>query len=490
MISTETTLLIAAVLLFLSVVASKVSDRFGIPVLLLFLTIGMLAGSEGIGGIYFDDPWLTKSLGMIALIFILFSGGFDTNQKDVQHVLLSGLSLSIIGVLITALAVGLFATFVLKFPLMIGFLLGAIVSSTDAAAVFNVLRSKDVSLRGKLQPLLELESGSNDPMAVFLTVSIIGLLKNPNLSALNLIPAFIMDMGIGAASGFILSKILIFIINRLKLTSEGLYPVLMISLVMLTYSITTLLKGNGFLAVYISGILVGNANLLHKKTLKNFYDGMAWLMQIVMFLTLGLLVFPSKIVPVIGMGLLISVFLMFIARPLSVFLCLSYTKITFREKIMVSWVGLRGAVPIILATFPLLAGVPQAEVIFNIVFFIVLTSVLLQGTTLPVVSKLLKVDAPIKSKKIYPIEFEHTGEINANLEDLIVPYNSRVIGKPLFEIGIPQDCLVVLISRDDKFFIPNGSTVLNGGDVLLVLANKQTLQKLHLILNSQRKSSF
>lgn len=481
--SIETILLIAAVLLFLSVAASKVSDKFGVPVLLLFLTIGMLAGSEGIGGIYFNDPWLTKSVGTIALIFILFSGGFDTNWKDIRHILLRGLCLSTLGVLMTALAVGLFATFALKFSALEGFLLGAIVSSTDAAAVFNILRSKNVGLRRKLQPLLEFESGSNDPMAVFLTIGAISLLKNPGLSPINLIPTFLMDMGIGAVSGFVLSKALIFAINRLKLTYEGLYPVLMISLVLLTYAVTTVLKGNGFLAVYLSGVLVGNANLIHKKTLKNFYDGIAWLMQIGMFLTLGLLVFPSKIVPVIAGGLLISIFLMFVARPLSVFLCLSLTKMNIREKTVVAWVGLRGAVPIILATFPLLAGIPKAEMIFNIVFFIVLTSVLFQGTTLPAVAKLLHVDAPFQNKRIYPIEFEHTGEINADLEDLIVPYNSRSAGKSLFEIGIPGQCLVVLISRDDKFFIPNGATVLNGGDVLLVLASKQARQKLHSIIN-------
>ncbi len=482
--SIEIILLIAAVLLFLSVAASKVSDKFGVPVLLLFLTIGMLAGSEGIGGIYFNDPWLTKSLGTIALVFILFSGGFDTNWKDIRHVLVSGLCLSTMGVLITAIAVGLFAMFVLKFSLMEGLLVGAIVSSTDAAAVFNVLRSKNVNLRGKLQPLLEFESGSNDAMAVFLTIGIISLLKNPGLSTVQLIPAFFLDMGVGAASAFVLSKVLVFIVNRLKLTYEGLYPVLMISLVLLIYSLTTVLKGNGFLAVYMAGIFIGNANLLHKKTLKNFYDGIAWLMQIIMFLTLGLLVFPSKIVPVIGMGLLISIFLMFVARPLSVFLCLSGAKMNLREQTLVAWVGLRGAVPIILATFPLLAGIPKAEMIFNIVFFIVLTSVLFQGTTLPLVSKLLKVNVPSTNKRTYPIEFEHSGQINAELEDLIIPYNSPVAGKPLFEIGIPQECLVVLISRDDKFFIPNGSTILQDADVLLVLANKQALQKLHSLLNS------
>jgi len=211
-------------------------------------------------------------------------------------------------------------------------------------------------------------------------------------------------------------------------------------------------------------------------------------MQILMFLALGLLVFPSKVVPIIGVGLSISLFLMFGARPLSVYLCLLFTKMNWREKTFVSWVGLRGAVPIILATFPLLAGTPKADVIFNIVFFIVLTSVLFQGTTIPLMAKILNVDAPPQNKKVYPIEFEHTGDIDASLEDVIVPYNSAVVGQPIFQIKLAQGCLVVLISRDDKFFIPNGLTVLTGGDVLLVLANKEDLQKLQGILSRQDQS--
>jgi cell volume regulation protein A len=325
-------------------------------------------------------------------------------------------------------------------------------------------------------------------MAVFLTLSLIQLVMNPNQSPAQLIPAFVMDMGIGAGSAFILSRIYIFLINRLKLSYEGLYPALLIALSLLTYLAATALKGNGFLAVYMTGILVGNANLLHKKTIRNFYDGTAWLMQIIMFLALGLLVFPSHIVPVIGSGLLISAFLMFVARPLSVFICLGKAKISLREKTMVSWVGLRGAVPIILATFPLLAGVPQAEIIFNIVFFIVITSVLCQGTSLPMVSRWLKVDAPIREKRTYPIEFEHTSEIDASLEEVIVPYNSRAVDKPLFEIGIPKDCLVILISRDGAFFIPNGATLLHSGDVLLALANAQALKKLHAAINTKVSS--
>ena len=348
MLSIETILLIIALLLFLSVAASKVSDRFGVPTLFLFLTIGMFAGSVGIGGIHYNDPWLTKTTGTIALIFILFSVGFDMDKKDIKNVLLSGLSLSTIGVLLTALFVGLFAIYFLKFSLLEGLLLGAIVSSTDASAVFDILRSNKVGLREKLQPLLEFESGSNDPMAVFLTVGIMSLLQYPNLSPFHLIPAFFIDMGIGALCAYILGNAGIYLINHLKLNNTGLYPALIIALILFIYAATTSIHGNGFLAIYLAGIMIGNANLIHRKTIKNFCEGIAWLMQISMFLMLGLQIFPSNIIPIIGPGFLVSAFLIFLARPLSVFISLSLTKITIQEKAFIAWVGLRGAVPIIL----------------------------------------------------------------------------------------------------------------------------------------------
>jgi len=482
-ISIEHVLFVGALLLFISVMASKASDRFGVPALLLFLGIGMLAGSEGIGKIYFNDPWLAKSLGVLALIFILYSGGLDTSWKDIRHVLAPGVALATVGVLLTAVFVGIFAVYMLKFSPLEGALLGAIVSSTDAAAIFSVLKSKRVSLRGKLRPLLELESGSNDPMAVFLTLGLIQLLSNPTLPVLHLIPTFILEFAVGLVMGYLCGKGIVIITNRIKLAYEGLYPVLMIAMVILVYAVTAFFKGNGFLSVYIASVIVGNSNFIHKKTLMKFHEGLAWLMQIAMFLALGLLVFPSKIVPVVGIGLLIALFLMFIARPVSVFLCLAFSKLTVREKTMVSWVGLRGAVPIILATFPLSAGLPKADLIFNIVFFISLTSVLFQGTSVPFVSRLLKVDAPVKDKPLYPLEFEYTGKINATLEDIIVPYHSEAVGKSIVKLGVPTGALIVLVSRDDQFFIPNGATIIKEGDVLLVLANKQDLQRLYGVVN-------
>ena len=320
---------------------------------------------------------------------------------------------------------------------------------------------------------MELESGSNDPMAVFLTAGCIGLLTTPGSSVLNLIPLFLLNMGLGLLMGYLMSRLSIFVINRSKLEYEGLYPVLTIGLILLTYASATLVKGNGFLAVYLLGLLMSKRDFMHKNSLIRFYEGIAWLMQITMFLTLGLLVFPSQLVPIILSCLLIAAVLMLVARPLSVFLCLIPFKFHLPDKIMISWVGLRGSVPVILATFPLLAGVGQAHAIFNMVFFIVLTSVLFQGTSIPAVSKFLKVNAPLSAKRIYPIEFEQTGDLDASLDDMLVPYDSDVAGKTIAAINVPPKALIVLLTRNEKFIVPNGSTIIEGGDVLLVLANDE-----------------
>jgi len=393
-----------ALLLLLSVLASKVSERFGIPALLLFLVLGMLAGSDGPGGIYFDDAALAQFVGVTALSLILFSGGLDTDWNSVRPVFKYGLTLSTLGVLLTTLLVGLFTQVVLRSSLLEGLLLGAIVSSTDAAAVFSILRSKGVSLKGQLKPLLELESGSNDPMAVFLTISLVQLLTQPATSLANLILLFGVQMSLGVIAGYVMGKGIVFLANHLRLGYEGLYPVLTLSSVLFTYGVTNLIGGSGFLAVYLAGIVAGNHDFIHRRSLLRFHDGIAWLMQIAMFLTLGLLVFPSRLVPIGGASLLIALWLVFIARPASVFVSLFPIRaLSVREKTLVSWVGLRGAVPIVLATYPLLARIPQADLIFNVVFFIVLTSVLLQGTTIPLMARWLGVDEPdVSTRTIGP----------------------------------------------------------------------------------------
>lgn len=483
--SFEFILIIAASLLLVSVLISKVSDRSGIPALLLFLGIGMLAGSDGLGGIYFDDPTLTQFIGIVALNLILFAGGLDTEWKDVRPVLKYGIALSTLGVLITALVVGIAAQYLLGFTLYQGLLLGAIVSSTDAAAVFSILRSKSLGLKGKLRPLLELESGSNDPMAVFLTVGMIQLLTRPGAQITDLFGSFVSQMGAGVLCGFLFGRLLVFLANRIQLGYEGLYPVLTLSIVFLTYSVTNILYGNGFLAVYVAGIVAGHQDFVHRRSLIRFHDGAAWLMQITMFLTLGMLVFPSEIPPIITTGLLVAALLIFLARPISIFLTLLPTSFSFKEKAFISWVGLRGAVPIILATYPLLARLPQADSIFNIVFFVVLTSALIQGASIPYVAKWLGVDVPVVKKPIYPIEFTPVSGFKSELKEFTIPSGSIADGKTIVELYLPQEFLIVLIARENEFIMPSGGIRLQAGDTLIVLADKEIFASVERQLNSK-----
>jgi cell volume regulation protein A len=488
MIGIEHLLIIGSALILLSVAITRLSDNLGLPTLLLFLAIGMLAGLEGPGGIDFNDAGLAQSIGIIALIFILFAGGLDTNWQQVRPILPYAIRLSTLGVFITALSVGLFAHYVLKLSFLSGMLLGAVISSTDAAAVFSVLRSKNVSLQRQLKPLLELESGSNDPMAVFLTIGLIQLISVPQTTILSILLFFVFQMGIGGVFGLLLGKAMVFILNRLKLSYEGIYPVFSLAFAALIYGITAGINGSGFLAVYVAGLVAGKSEFIHKKSLLRFFDGLAWLSQISMFLTLGLLVFPSHLLPVLGSGLLVSAFLMFLARPLSVFLSLLFSKLRWSEKVFISWVGLRGAVPIILATFPLIAGLPDSELIFNVVFFIVFTSALIQGWSIPPIARLLRVDAPYEKKRRYPIEFEAVEGADTELIDLIVPYQSAIAGKPIVQLGMPTDSLIVLISRNDSFVVPSGGTVLQEADTVLVLVNKDNLPKVRAIFSQQKKT--
>jgi cell volume regulation protein A len=482
MVSIEYLLLAVALLLLLSVLGSKLLGHVSVPVLLLFLVLGMLAGSEGIVGIEFDDPWLAQSLGVMALAFILFAGGLDTRWVEVRPVLGPALALSTLGVALTALSVGWFATAVLGFSWLGGLLLGAIVSSTDAAAVFGVLRSRSMGLQGQLRPLLELESGSNDPMAIFLTTGLTQMMIDPSAQMVDLVPKFFLQMTLGAAAGYGMGWVMGTLLNAVRLEYEGLYPVLTIALVLLTYGMVAVGGGNGFLAVYVAGLVLGNNAFIHKRSLMHFHDGLAWLMQITMFFTLGLLVFPSQLVSVAVVSLLVALFLMFVARPLGVFLTLLRTRFRLQEQLMVAWVGLRGAVPIILATFPLLAGIPQAETIFNVVFFTVLTSVLLQGTTLPWVARWLGVDAPLTKAVRYPIDFEPVGGMNSDLVEIAIPAGAVVAGKRILEVELPPGTLIVLLSRDGEFLVPRGSTTLQAGDKLLVLADITALPSVRTLL--------
>lgn len=477
--SIEFILLIGSVLLLISILASKTTGKLGVPSLLIFLAIGMLAGSDGIGKIHFEDYELAQSLGVIALTFILFTGGVETKFESIKPVIWPGVVLSTLGVLLTALILGVFISYAFGFKLAEGLLIASIVSSTDAAAVFTILRSKNMGLKGYLRPTLELESGSNDPMAFFLTLGFTTILIGNEISYLSLIPLFLQQMIIGGLAGIVCGYAMIWVINNIKLDYDGLYSVLILALILIVYSATASIGGNGFLAVYLSAIILGNHNFIHKKSLIKFFDGLSWIMQITMFIVLGLLISPSKMIPFMYVGLIIALGLIFIARPAAVFISLLFFKIRKRDKFLISWVGLRGAVPIVFAIYPVMAGVEKSDLIFNIVFFIVLTSVLIQGTSIPVVARWLKVYSPAKEKSRYPLEVEVFQNFRNELFEIEIPEGSNAAGKQLVELKFPRTALVVLIKRSDKYITPNGATELEKGDRLLVMTdNKKEIEKL------------
>lgn len=467
----ENILLVGSILLILSVFFTKTSSRFGVPALLLFLALGVIAGSEGPGGIAFDNPYLSRFIGAFALCFILFSGGLDTKTHDIKGIVAPGILLSSVGVLITCLLVGVFVYWLTDFTLIEGMLLGAIVSSTDAAAVFSILRSKGLGLKGKLRPLLELESGSNDPMAYFLTIVFLFLITNPEKSATALVFLFLKQIIFGTLAGVGMGKLMQLFINRIKLDADGLYSVLLMALMLFTFSATDYIGGNGFLAVYLSAFTLGNMDFIHKRSLTKHFDGWAWLMQIVLFLTLGLQVFPSQILPYIGIGLLISAFLIVVARPITIFLVLLPFRFNTRSKIFLSWVGLRGAVPIVFATYPLALGLPNSGMIFNVVFFISITSVLIQGTTVPFAAKLLRLSIPAKSRKKTMLDRVLEEKVRSKLGEITITSDFACAGKSIVSMKLPQNVLIVMIQRENQFFIPDGATVVMPGDKLMVMAD-------------------
>lgn len=382
-----------AVLLGLGVLASKASSLLGVPAMLLFMGVGMLAGSDGPGGIYFDNAAWAQSLGVVALAFILFAGGMDTEWEQVKGVVRPALALSTFGVAATALLTAAFVKFAFGLGWLEGLLLGSIIASTDAAAVFGILRARSVRLNARLRALLELESGSNDPMAIFLTIGLVGVLSAGASSVGDLVMPFLVQMPVGALVGYAVGRGGVLVMRRLRLDFEALYHVLSIVIVLLSFSGAALAGGNGFLAVYVAGIAYGNGDFHQRKGLRRFHDGIAWLMQIAMFLTLGLLVFPHQLPGVAVQGVLIALFLMFVARPIAVGLTLLPFRFGARESVLVGWFGLRGAVPIVLGTYPLLAGLPRAQELFNVVFFVVLLSSLAQGTTLAWLARKLGLDS-------------------------------------------------------------------------------------------------
>lgn len=477
MLTPSLILLAVGFLVLMSILASRASERLGVPALIVFLCIGMLAGTDGPGGIEFDNASAANFIGTLALAFILFSGGLSTNWRIMRPVAVPAIILSTFGVVLTAVLVGLFAWYILGFTILTSMLLGSIISSTDAAAVFSILRSRGVSLKGELRPLLELESGSNDPMAVFLTLGLTQVLTLPDFSWPDLIPLFLLNMSCGLLVGFAVGKIAVFLFNRIRLEYDGLYPVLSMSLVLLTFGAAEVLKGNGFLAVYLCGMMLNGSDFAFKRYVEKFHDGLAWLMQIFMFLALGLLVNPSRLPSIASQGMLVSLFLMLIARPIAVSIGLLGSSFSWRERTLAAWTGLRGAVPIVLATFPLLAGFEDSSTLFNIVFFIVLTSVLIQGTFLMPVARLLKVDEPLAAKPLYSLEIARAGQAQGETREVQVLPHMATVGHTVADLVLPPDVLVLLIGRGEEYVVPRGQTRIEPYDTLLLLGKPDALHQ-------------
>lgn len=478
---------VGSILIFCSILITKAGGRFGMPTLLLFLLAGMLFGCDGLG-IQFSDIEQAQFVGMVALCVILFTGGVETRIDEIKPVLGPGLTLSTVGVLLTTAFTGLFiygmsfwGVLSFELPIVVCFLLAATMSSTDSASVFNILRGKNINLKNNLQPMLELESGSNDPMAYILTIVLIQLAltlcgdgAQVQTSAMVvdslkvLVQQFASGAMIGAGAGFAAS----WLMNRINIGNIPLYSIMLLSMVFFTFSVADMLGGNGYLAVYITGIIVGNKKIKNRKQVVAFFDGMTWIMQIGMFLLLGLLVDPSEMWKTALVALLVGVFMMFVARPLSVFISLlPFKNITFSSRLFASWVGLRGAVPIIFAMYPVVEDVPGSDAIFNIVFFITLLSLVLQGGTIVAAAKKLDLLLPVGSEKHFDVELpEEAGEQSEILitEDLIAEK-----GNTLQALALPRGMLVIFIKRAGKYIVPNGSAELLPGDVLLVIASSE-----------------
>jgi len=481
-ISVELVLLGISILFFLSIFAGKAGYKFGVPALLLFLTVGMLSGSSGLG-IEFENLAVAQAIGTIALCIILFSGGIDTKLEEIRPVAVQGVLLATLGVFLTAISTGFIIWWVLGMThealgvsLITSMLLASTMSSTDSASVFSILRSKGLHLKNNLRPMLELESGSNDPMAYVLTVTFIDLIlmdASPNYWMAG--GRLLMQLIIGAMAGYFFGKLAIRIINKIDIDNSSLYPILVFTFCIFIFSFTYFIQGNGFLAVYISGLVIGNSRFVHKRTTLNFFDGLAWLSQLLMFLTLGLLVNPAELVDIIIPGLIISVVMILITRPISVFTCLlPFSHMAVKDKIFVSWVGLRGAVPIIFAILPLAAGVPHARLIFNIVFFCTLVSLVVQGTSLSKVATWLGLaEKPKNFNKLKEFDMDFSDDIKSVTTEITITPQALRHGNLLMEMPLPDNTLAVLVKRDGKYFVPKGKTVLQENDIVLIITDDQ-----------------
>ncbi len=458
------TMMICGLVLLISITASKVLYKFGVPILLVFIVLGMLFGSDGIVGIYFANYSLTNELCSIALVLIMFYGGFGTNWKVAKPSLKPALLMSTVGVIITTLLTGIFVSFILKVSILEGLLTGAVVASTDAASVFAILRSQKLNLKGSLASLLEVESGSNDPTAYMLTIAILTLMSSG--SASGLIAIILKQVIFGILVGSILAKISVYILRNVDFEIKGFDTIFLTAIAIFAYALSEWLGGNGYLSVYLAGVIIGNSKIPHKKNLFYYFDGVSWIMQIALFFLLGLLSFPSKFNTVIGISMTISMFLVFIARPVATFLILKPFGYSRNEKLFVSWVGLRGAASLVFAIYAMTYGVNIENDIFHIIFFVALFSVAIQGTLIPILAK--KLDLVDNSTTVFKTFNDYTGEMSSKLIELTIYKDSDWVNKSIMDADIPNEILIVMIKRKDEIIIPKGASIIEEGDILVL----------------------
>jgi cell volume regulation protein A len=478
-------ILIVGALLSAALAASLIAGRLRLPGLVLFLGLGMLIGSDGLGWIDFSNFQIAETIGVVALALILFEGGLGAGWGEIQPVLRPAVSLALLGTIVTAVVTGLAASWLFGFSTVEGLLLGSIVASTDGAAVFSLLRG--AGLRKRLESTLEGEAGFNDPIAVLLVLGFIEWVLHPDYGPPDMLLLFVQQLGIGLVTGIAVGAIAREAFQRVRLSTPGLYPVASLATAALAFGIAGTLDGSGFLAVYLAGLALGSATLPARRTVAAFHEGLAWVAQLAMFLTLGLLVFPAELDEVAWKGTLLALVVVFVARPVATVVSTVGTGFDLREKGLLGWAGLRGAVPVVLAIFPVIEGVPDAREFFNIVFFAVLLSTLLQGTTIEPVARWLGVKAADQSRRPSVLEVGAVRELGADVVEHVIRPDDAADGARLRDLGLPRDALVSLIVRGDEALLPRGSTRLEAGDRLLVLVRREVAQDLPEILERWRK---